>query len=663
MVLKDFVGGIIKLHGGDNPTGLLGYVLRDANATTNAGKMSCRVVISTSSPDRSDDVVVTKGIDLGDHSRNPMVLLNHDRNMPVGFAEDPMGKYTVRLVGDNRLEAETYFSKATQLGEQAFQLVERKVLRGASIGFLPIAGMVQKRERGTMYKAAKLVEYSHLVLPDNQDCLVQAVEKGLGGKPLVTQLRDMLTPYIETRPAAVVGGWEAKAFDESEHPRAADGKFGSGGGSETTSATSTAVVVHGQHAHHIRLAHASSQAATAALDAGDWDAFDRHEEDAKRHRAEAKKHVPMHPAMTAEAVYGPHDDIVAHLKKNPRSSLRDLHRLRPSEKYNVIDPMGHSVNAALKELSERGEVEVHDSGRGEPRFSIASKKSKELASLPPSLTTGHPLGSGLLSGRLLFGMRRKSMAPVQDDTLDTPVDDDLNAEFAPEDDAGDGMKPGALFHHGLHDLAMQMLAFIQDGEGTHDSPHAKKTGEKAGKHVNRALAAIQAGHSSYLTDHPDQPELPGGGELGEEGDDDEDDIDLDGDEDEGEEGEYDNADDDDSDTDSKPAKKGKKAEFLKSLDAARLERLGTLNGFWEALKVKAVVGDELTIKGAMGKLKAIVKDKAIPRPARLEAASIYKSLAGTLVTKAVAEPAADDSGWGDFDFSQLSGIVTTETVA
>ena len=206
MITKDFRGGVFKLHEGDDARGMMGFVLKDANAQLNSGKMSCRVIIGSESIDRDRDEVVLKGMSLKDHERNPVVLLNHNREMPVGYAEDPLGAYTVKRHGET-LIAVTYFSKSTELGEQAFRLVESKVLRGASCGFLPDV-ITKSRAGGRRFESSRLAEYSHVVLPSNQDCLVTAVEKGFGGKQLCDPLLNLLRPYIVNRPDMVTSGWE-----------------------------------------------------------------------------------------------------------------------------------------------------------------------------------------------------------------------------------------------------------------------------------------------------------------------------------------------------------------------------------------------------------------------------------------------------------------------
>lgn len=206
--------------------GGLAYAIRPRNIITDPGKMSCTVTITTEAVDRSRDVVVTKGLDLSDHRKNPVALLDHNQKMPVGLAQDADGGYTCKHVGDHRIDATTFFHQHTALGEQAFRLVESGVLRGASIGFLPRPGKIEKghdRDGGvTIYGAGSLIEYSHLVLPDNPDCLVVAVQKGFGGKRLEPELLDYLTPLIPSRPVSVVSGWDnhngkvTKMFDEED---------------------------------------------------------------------------------------------------------------------------------------------------------------------------------------------------------------------------------------------------------------------------------------------------------------------------------------------------------------------------------------------------------------------------------------------------------------
>ncbi len=46
-----------------------------------------KAIISTDSLDRDGEVVITKGLDLAEFKNNPIVLLGHDQDKPIGTAE------------------------------------------------------------------------------------------------------------------------------------------------------------------------------------------------------------------------------------------------------------------------------------------------------------------------------------------------------------------------------------------------------------------------------------------------------------------------------------------------------------------------------------------------------------------------------------------------
>jgi hypothetical protein len=182
--------------------GVIGY--ESASVMAQPGKMAVTCRISTPNLDRSRDVVIGKGIDTANHARNPLALFNHARWQPVGRAMDPDGNYTVK-VGDAETVATTYFFQDMFEAEQAFRLVEMGALNGASVGFRPKPNgvKVSSDDDGQLcvIEACELIEYSHVFFPDNPDCLVSAVEKGLGGRPLCPMLRDAIVPLLPARKA------------------------------------------------------------------------------------------------------------------------------------------------------------------------------------------------------------------------------------------------------------------------------------------------------------------------------------------------------------------------------------------------------------------------------------------------------------------------------
>jgi hypothetical protein len=173
---------------------------------TNRGRMSATVTLSREAEDRSGDIVVLKGLRTDGHRKNPVALLNHRKEHVVGYFQDPLGAYTVKTVGD-KLVGEVYFCQDSQLGLDTFRAVEARILRGTSIGFLPVVGRVEKRhQRGTVYHESDLIEGTITPIGDNEDAIVEAVHKTFGKKPPVPELAALL-PSMGGRPKVVTSGW------------------------------------------------------------------------------------------------------------------------------------------------------------------------------------------------------------------------------------------------------------------------------------------------------------------------------------------------------------------------------------------------------------------------------------------------------------------------
>jgi hypothetical protein len=160
--------------------------------------------ISTEDPDRVGDVVVAKGMNDGQFRLNPIVTLNHCYSMP------PVGRSLWRkLVKDGPLrgiKAKTLYPPRPASwaegkdwpADVAFSLVQADLLRGKSIGFLPVKVHVpdaqEKRQRldergqteasnGTpsdinlVIDEWILLEYACVVLPAQQNAVVESVSK------------------------------------------------------------------------------------------------------------------------------------------------------------------------------------------------------------------------------------------------------------------------------------------------------------------------------------------------------------------------------------------------------------------------------------------------------------------------------------------------------
>ena len=96
-------------------------------------------VISTPTPDRSEDVVSPGGVRLENYARNPVVYYDHGFSgiqVPIGKCEDEHGQLAL-VVTELGIEGTCYFADSVE-GQQIFELVKQSVLRAASINLVPI---------------------------------------------------------------------------------------------------------------------------------------------------------------------------------------------------------------------------------------------------------------------------------------------------------------------------------------------------------------------------------------------------------------------------------------------------------------------------------------------------------------------------------------------
>lgn len=155
-----------------------------AETTVSAGRFTA--TISTDSIDRDGEVMVPQGMNSTDFERNPVVFWNHDYSMPVA-----KGLSLTR--NDRSVVAVSEFASrpADFVGpffpDFARALVEQGVVKGVSVGFMPMADGMRKatpadRDRygdgvERVYSKWKLLEFSLAPLPANQDALISAVGK------------------------------------------------------------------------------------------------------------------------------------------------------------------------------------------------------------------------------------------------------------------------------------------------------------------------------------------------------------------------------------------------------------------------------------------------------------------------------------------------------
>jgi hypothetical protein len=169
--------------------------------------------ITTEDPDRSHEVVIARGMNDSQFQQNPLVTMQHCYHLP------PVGKSLWRKrVKDGALsgiKAKTQYPQKPESWpddswppDVAFALVQSDLLRGKSIGFLPLKvhAPSDKEARTLGWEKVSLVidewvllEYACCYLPCQQNAVVEAVSKSGLGEPILKALG--LAPEVKPVPA------------------------------------------------------------------------------------------------------------------------------------------------------------------------------------------------------------------------------------------------------------------------------------------------------------------------------------------------------------------------------------------------------------------------------------------------------------------------------
>ena len=145
--------------------------------------------ISTTTPDREGDVVLPSGLKAQAFNRNPVVLLQHDKNQPIGKAT------SLRTTRDGVIATmqfaerpSTHPDSAEWMPDTVKSLMQQGILSAFSIGFrVPQGGYRAATEKDIdrfgentrqVITDWELLEFSVVSIPANADALAIAVQKG-----------------------------------------------------------------------------------------------------------------------------------------------------------------------------------------------------------------------------------------------------------------------------------------------------------------------------------------------------------------------------------------------------------------------------------------------------------------------------------------------------
>lgn len=173
---------------GDRATLAGGELLPDQ---INERDMSATFVISTADQDRDGDVMIPSGCHYDGYAKNPIVLFDHQSDKPpIGLAEKD-GILDLKVSGDQVIST-CHFHGKTPESMQTFELVAERIIRGASVGFLPKRHRKNPDGKGYTFLEWELTEWSVTPLGANAGALRLHLDKG---RVKSASLKRRLEPY------------------------------------------------------------------------------------------------------------------------------------------------------------------------------------------------------------------------------------------------------------------------------------------------------------------------------------------------------------------------------------------------------------------------------------------------------------------------------------
>lgn len=169
-------------------------------------------VASTGTVDRMGDVIEQDGWVLNEFKQNPIALWMHDHKSPIGVWEN-IKVESGRLVARLKLAARG----TSALIDSLHALVEQRVLRAVSVGFMPEKYEDLKDKDGNptggyRFLKQKLLEISLVTVPANQEALALARSKGI---PEDVLCRVFSPPDQKTRKDLAAAGPNARSLSST----------------------------------------------------------------------------------------------------------------------------------------------------------------------------------------------------------------------------------------------------------------------------------------------------------------------------------------------------------------------------------------------------------------------------------------------------------------
>lgn len=141
-----------------------------ASVLKTLGERQVEVIITSPKIDRDGDIVEVGGIDLKSFLQNPVILFQHNSNMPVARCVN------LKRVGET-LVATAQFPQVgiSEKADEVYGLIKSEIINAASIGFIPKESEsrdAQNPWHGQHYKKVEMLEFSFVSIPANTDARI-----------------------------------------------------------------------------------------------------------------------------------------------------------------------------------------------------------------------------------------------------------------------------------------------------------------------------------------------------------------------------------------------------------------------------------------------------------------------------------------------------------
>lgn len=148
----------------------------DVRKADDDGLRRVDVVLTAEEVDRDGDLVSVKGMDISAYQKNPVVLANHNRAMPVARGEN-ISKDGDKITGTAVFPPEGEIDEA----DKAFKNIQHGLYNAVSVGFLPKNYELEESPTGDFVwhvTESELLEFSFVTVPSNRAALITQRAQG-----------------------------------------------------------------------------------------------------------------------------------------------------------------------------------------------------------------------------------------------------------------------------------------------------------------------------------------------------------------------------------------------------------------------------------------------------------------------------------------------------